>query len=67
MQEFATWLRGLRQHVEQTQAQFADGVGVHRTTIARWETAVLYPDFHTRIRLNELAREAGYRPVPPKR
>jgi DNA-binding XRE family transcriptional regulator len=32
---FATWVRGFRTHLEQTQKQFADSIGVHRTTVAR--------------------------------
>jgi DNA-binding XRE family transcriptional regulator len=64
VQSFATWVRGFRAHLEQTQKQFADSIGVHRTTVARWETAKLYPDWRTRTSLNQMSRKAGYIPVP---
>jgi DNA-binding XRE family transcriptional regulator len=65
MRAFGDWVRGLRAHLEQTQAQFALAVGVHRTTVARWETAKLYPDAPTRSELNRRSQHAGYTPVPP--
>jgi DNA-binding transcriptional regulator YiaG len=60
------WLKQLRQHTEQTQAQFAPVVGVHRVTLAAWEAGMRYPDIDNRIRLNDIARECGFAPIPPK-
>lgn len=60
------WLKQLRQHTEQTQAQFAEVVGVHRVTLAAWEAGMRYPDMDNRIRLNDIAREAGFAPIPPR-
>jgi DNA-binding XRE family transcriptional regulator len=64
---FARWLLGFRAHTEQTQAELALVIGVHRITVVRYEGARLYPSRDTRIKLNELAREANYPPVPPYR
>lgn len=64
---FARWLRGFRAHQEVNQQEMADIVGLHRTTIVRYETCKLYPSRDIRIRLNTLARETNYPPVPPIR
>jgi DNA-binding XRE family transcriptional regulator len=66
-QLFAQWCRGFRAHQEQTQVQFAAVLGVNRTTIVRYEGAQIFPDRDIRIRLNDMAREAGFRPIPPPR
>jgi DNA-binding XRE family transcriptional regulator len=60
------WLKALRAHTEQTQAQFAEVVGVHRITLVAWEAGRAYPDIDNRIRLNDIARDAGFAPIPPK-
>jgi transcriptional regulator with XRE-family HTH domain len=60
------WLKTLRHHVEQSQQQFADVLGVHRTTLARYEIGTRYPGRDVRLRLNEIARDAGFAPIPPK-
>ncbi len=65
--EFAQWLVGFRSYLEQTQEQFAESIDSHRDTVSRWERGTQYPDWHVRIRLNGMARTAGYRPVPTKR
>ena len=60
------WLKELRAHTEQTQAQFAEAVGVHRVTIVAWEAGMRFPDIDNRIKLNDVARECGFAPIPPK-
>jgi transcriptional regulator with XRE-family HTH domain len=64
---FASWCQGFRSHLGHTQTEFAEILDVHRTTITRYETAVLYPSRDMRIRLNGMAREAGFKPIPPPR
>lgn len=66
-QAFAQWCQGFRAHLELTQGELADVLGVHRTTITRYETTVLYPARDIRIRLNTMSKEAGYTPIPPPR
>lgn len=62
---FADWCRRYRHHTEETQADLALVVGVHRTSIVRYEAARVYPSRRVRILFNQLAREAGFQPVPP--
>ncbi len=66
-QELASWLHDFRWHMNMTQKQLAETLGVHRTTINRWEKMVLYPDRDRRMQLNELSQEAGFTPVPIKK
>lgn len=63
---FAEWLIGFRAHTNQTQGELGHALGVHRQTVNRWESNELYPKWEKRLRLNEWAREVGFRPVPPK-
>lgn len=37
MNRRATWIKGLRRHLQLTQAQFAETLGVGQPTVSRWE------------------------------
>lgn len=62
---FQAWLREFRAYAEQTQAQFAQSIGVHRVTLANWERGEDWPSRDMRIMLNSRAREDGWKPIPP--
>jgi transcriptional regulator with XRE-family HTH domain len=66
MQSLPDWLRSLRTHAGLTQAQLATRLGVARATLNRWENGRTYPDREDRMRLNDLAREAGHDPIVPR-
>jgi transcriptional regulator with XRE-family HTH domain len=63
--EFAAWCIGFRAHTQQSQRDLAQALGIHKSTVTRWETGELYPKWAKRLQLNEWARETGYRAVPP--
>lgn len=62
----AEWVFGFRKHMSWSQRDLGAAIGVHRVTVARWESASTYPPSLVRIRLNEIARGEGYDAVPRK-
>jgi DNA-binding transcriptional regulator YiaG len=53
-------IKGLRQHMGLSQAQFADQLGVRQQTISEWETGVYAPSRATRKYLTLVAERAGF-------
>lgn len=61
------WVRGLRAKLGYSQWELAYVVGVHRQTVTRWETGVMWPSARARHHLNFLARTVGYAPLAARR
>lgn len=61
------WLRGLRLRMGKTQRELADQLGVHKVTVAKWETGAQRLQGKHRITLNDLARVYKYPPLAPPR
>lgn len=51
-------VRDLRRALRLTQGQFAKEVGVHQTTVARWETDRVKPSPEAVARIKELSKRA---------
>jgi DNA-binding transcriptional regulator YiaG len=49
----------LRKRLDLSVAEFADRLGVHRTTVYYWESGHSHPRYRELIALNKLAKEAG--------
>ena len=55
-------IRALRQHMNMTQAQFAESMGVRRQTISEWENGVYLPDRSTMKHLALVAEKQAFDP-----
>lgn len=53
-------VRGLRQHLELTQEQLADELGVRQQTVSEWETGAYRPRGASERVLNIVAERAGF-------
>lgn len=56
----ADLVKGLRQHMGLSQAEFADALGVRQQTISEWETGVYAPKRSTSKYLMLIAERAGF-------
>lgn len=56
----ADGVRGLRRHMELTQEQLADALGVRQQTISEWETGQYQPRGASGRLLSIVADDAGY-------
>jgi DNA-binding transcriptional regulator YiaG len=56
----AELIRALREHMELTQAQMAEALGVRQQTISEWETNVYAPSRATAKYLTLVAERAGF-------
>ena len=54
-------VRGLRRHLELTQAQLADELGVRQQTVSEWETGLYRPRGASERLLGIVADRGGYR------
>lgn len=63
--DVAVWdgelIKGLREHMELTQGQFADEMGVRQQTVSEWETGVYAPTRATAKHLELIAERAGFK------
>ena len=63
-----TWdraaIRALRKHMNLTQAQFAETLGVRRQTVSEWENGVYLPDRSTVKHLALVAQTEAFQPEP---
>lgn len=63
-------IRALRKHMQQTQSEFADTIGVRRQTISEWENGVYAPDRSTMKHLGLVAEKEAFDPadvyLPPQ-
>jgi DNA-binding transcriptional regulator YiaG len=55
-------IRALRQHMQLTQADFAEALGVRRQTVSEWENGVYTPDRSTLKHLGLVAEKAAFQP-----
>lgn len=53
-------IRALRKHMNMTQSQFAEELGVRRQTISEWENGVYDPDRSTSRFLRLIAKQANF-------
>ena len=53
-------MRGLRRHMELTQEQLADELGVRQQTVSEWETGVYRPRGASERLLTLVADRAGF-------
>lgn len=53
-------IRALRQHMQLTQLQFAEAMGVRRQTVSEWENGVYLPDRSTTKHLELLAERQSF-------
>lgn len=62
-------IRALRLHMNLTQSQFAETIGVRRQTISEWENGVYTPERSTLKHLGLIAEKAAFDPpdfyIPP--
>ena len=58
------WVRGLRCHLDMSQREFADHLGVGRSTIEFWESGRYWPQGLTYKAILGAAQAAGYPPPP---
>jgi DNA-binding transcriptional regulator YiaG len=56
----ADLIRALRAHMDLTQAQFAEHLGVRQQTVSEWETGVYAPTRATSKHLMLVAEKAGF-------
>ncbi len=56
----ADGVRGLRRHMELTQEQLADALGVRQQTVSEWETGQYQPRGASEKLLSIVADSAGY-------
>lgn len=56
----AELVKGLRQHMGLSQAEFADKLGVRQQTISEWETGLYAPKRSTSKYLTMIAERAGF-------
>lgn len=56
-------IRALRLHMNLTQSQFAETIGVRRQTISEWENGVYTPDRSTLKHLGLVAEKAAFDPA----
>lgn len=56
-------IRALRMHMNLTQSQFADTIGVRRQTISEWENGVYAPDRSTMKHLGLIAEKEAFNPA----
>jgi DNA-binding transcriptional regulator YiaG len=54
-------IRALRKHMQMTQSQFAEELGVRRQTISEWENGVYDPDRSTSRFLRLIAQQAKFK------
>lgn len=57
-------VKALRKHMNMTQAQLAEELGVRRQTISEWENGVYEPDRSTAKFLALIARQANFQEPP---
>jgi DNA-binding transcriptional regulator YiaG len=57
-------VKALRQHLNLTQAKFAETLGVRRQTVSEWENGVYAPDRSTAKHLGLVADQAEFQPPP---
>lgn len=53
-------IRALRKHMQLTQAEFADTLGVRRQTVSEWENGVYQPDRSTSKHLELVAEKEAF-------
>lgn len=53
-------MRGLRSHMQLTQAQLAEALGVRQQTVSEWETGAYLPRGASRTLLTMFAERAGF-------
>jgi len=53
-------VRGLRRHLEATQAQLAEELGVRQQTVSEWETGLYRPRGASEKLLSMVAERSGY-------
>jgi DNA-binding transcriptional regulator YiaG len=53
-------IKALRKHMQMTQSQFAEELGVRRQTISEWENGVYDPDRSTSKFLRLIAKQANF-------
>ena len=53
-------IKALRQHMEASQGELADELGVRQQTISEWETGVYAPSRATSKHLGLVAEKAGF-------
>ncbi|MBE7380142.1 MAG: helix-turn-helix transcriptional regulator [Leptolyngbya sp. SIO1E4] len=63
-----TWnqaaIKALRKHMQLTQAQFAETLGVRRQTVSEWENGVYLPDRSTLKHLGLVAEKEDFQGLP---
>lgn len=57
-------IRALRKHMNMTQSQFAEELGVRRQTISEWENGVYAPDRSTSRFLRLIAKQVNFEEPP---
>jgi DNA-binding XRE family transcriptional regulator len=57
----AELIKALRQHMDLTQAEFAQKIGVRQATVSQWENGVYDPTLATSKYLTLIAKQAGFK------
>ncbi|MEA5513449.1 helix-turn-helix transcriptional regulator [Nodularia sp. UHCC 0506] len=57
----AELIKALRQHMNLTQAEFAQKLGVRQATVSQWENSVYEPTLATSKYLTLIAKQAGFK------
>jgi DNA-binding transcriptional regulator YiaG len=57
-------IKALRKHMDMSQAQFSQELGVRRQTVSEWESGVYHPDRATAKHLGRIAEGQHFQPPP---
>ncbi|MBE9032875.1 helix-turn-helix transcriptional regulator [filamentous cyanobacterium LEGE 11480] len=57
-------IKALRKHMDLTQADFSQELGVRRQTVSEWESGVYRPDRSTAKHLERIAESQNFQPQP---